>query len=64
MGRKGKCGPVASTFLHELVHECYWEDIYGTNLTDLQQEQEALQAECQLFGYNCACARNPKQCGY
>jgi RHS repeat-associated protein len=64
MGRKGKCGPVASTFLHELVHECYWEDIYGSNLTDLQQEQEALQAECQLFGYNCACARNPKQCGY
>lgn len=64
MGRKGPCGPVASTFLHELVHECYQEDLNGPNLTPLQQEQEAFSAECQMFGYGCACARDPKKCGY
>lgn len=64
MGRKGPCGPVASTFLHELVHECYQEDITGPLLTPLQQEQEAFNAECQMFGYGCACAKNPKLCGY
>jgi hypothetical protein len=64
MGRKGKCGPVASTLLHELVHECYANDLDGPQLTPLQQEQEAYQAECQLFGYGCACARDPKLCGY
>jgi RHS repeat-associated protein len=64
LGRKGKCGPVASTLLHELVHECYGGDLNGPLLTPLDQEREAYEAECQMFGYGCACARNPKQCGY
>jgi hypothetical protein len=63
-GRAGQCGPVASTLLHELVHVCYQADLNGLLLTPLQQEQEAFQAECELFGYGCACARDPKQCGY
>jgi hypothetical protein len=64
LGRKGKCGPVASTFLHELIHECYGDDLTGTMLTPLDQEREAFQSECQMFGYGCACAQDPKKCGY
>jgi len=65
LGRKGPCGPVASTLLHELVHVCYQSDNDNPNvLTDLQQEKEAWQAECQMFGYGCVCAQDPKKCGY
>jgi len=62
-GRKGPCGPVASTFLHEMVHICYNNDLSpNSNLSRLDQEREAYQAECDVFGYGCACARDPRKC--
>jgi RHS repeat-associated protein len=63
-GRKGRCGPVASTFLHEMVHICYENDLSGKPLSGLGKEKEAYQAECDVFGYGCACARDPRKCGY
>jgi RHS repeat-associated protein len=63
-GRKGPCGPVASTFLHEMVHICYNNDLASKPITSLEQEKEAFGAECEVFGFGCACARDPRKCGY
>jgi hypothetical protein len=59
-GRKGICGPVASSLVHELVHYCQFIDPAVQNFS----ESEAWGAECELFGTGCACARNPTLCGY
>jgi hypothetical protein len=53
-----------SMVLHEMVHVCYENDLAAPKLTPKQQEQEAFGIECQIFGVNCACARNPNKCGY
>jgi len=59
-GRKGSCGAVASTLVHELVHFCQWGDPNGQTIS----EKDAFCTECELFGTGCACCRNPKLCGY
>jgi RHS repeat-associated protein len=64
LGRKGPCGPVASTFLHEMVHVCYNNDLNSPPISGLDQEKETFGAECEVFGIGCACARDPKKCGY
>ncbi len=53
MGRKGPCGPLASTFLHEMIHLCYNLDLSTAPLPRSEQEKEAQQAECEVFGINC-----------
>jgi RHS repeat-associated protein len=58
------CGPVKTTIAHELVHVCYQNDLTGPGLSPIDQEKEAFGIECQLWGINCACARDPKKCGY
>jgi RHS repeat-associated protein len=65
-GRKGPCGPVASTLVHEMVHNCqlFWGDPNAPVIPRLAREGEAFSAECELFGTGCACARDPKKCGY
>ena len=65
-GRKGPCGPLASTFVHEMVHLCYnfSGDPNGPALNRIDQEKEAFSAECELFGTGCSCARDPRKCGY
>jgi len=60
----GACGPVKATIAHEMVHSCYENDLAGPNLNSIDQEKQAFGIECQLFGINCACARDPKKCGY
>ena len=60
----GGCGPVKATIAHEMVHSCYENDLSGPNLSSIDQEKQAFGLECQLFGINCACARDPKKCGY
>ncbi len=60
----GGCTGVKSTVAHEMVHSCYQNDMTGPKLSDMDQEKEAFGLECQLWGINCACARNPKLCGY
>jgi RHS repeat-associated protein len=52
-GRKGPCGPVASTFLHEMIHLCYNLDLTTAPMPRDEQENEAKQAECEVFGFNC-----------
>jgi RHS repeat-associated protein len=52
-GRKGPCGPVASTFLHEMIHLCYNLDLSAPKMSRSDQEKEAQDAECEVFGYNC-----------
>ena len=60
----GGCGPVKGTIAHEMVHSCYENDLAGSKLYPIDQEKEAFGIECQLWGINCACARDPKKCGY
>ena len=52
-GRKGPCGPLASTFLHEMIHLCYNLDLSAAPMPRSEQEKEAQQAECEVFGFNC-----------
>ncbi len=61
-GRKGACGPVAATLVHELVHNCYFRHLEWADLNRLEQEKEAYGVECELFGTGCGCARNPRLC--
>ena len=65
-GRKGPCGPLASTFVHEMVHNCqgFWGDPNAPVLGRIPAESEAFSAECELFGTSCICARDPRKCGY
>jgi RHS repeat-associated protein len=61
----GGCTGVKSTVAHEMVHSCYQNDLTpGSKVSDIDQEKEAFSLECQLWGIDCACARNPKLCGY
>jgi RHS repeat-associated protein len=60
----GGCGPLKATIVHEMVHICYENDVFGPPLSPTEQEKEAFGIECQLWGIDCACARNPKKCGY
>jgi RHS repeat-associated protein len=61
---KGSCKAAKSTVAHEMVHSCYNSDFAGPDLNLIDQEKEAFGIECQLFGLFCACAQNPKNCGY
>jgi len=65
-GRKGPCGPLASTLVHEMVHNCqiFWGDPNAPVLGRIPSEGEAFSAECELFGTGCGCARDPRKCGY
>ena len=58
----GGCPGAKSTLAHEMVHSCYQNDLSGPNLSNVDQEKEAYGIECQLFGIQCACARNPRLC--
>lgn len=58
----GGCPGVKATLAHEMVHACYQSGFNHPDLLGIDQEKEAFGIECQLWGINCACARNPTLC--
>jgi RHS repeat-associated protein len=59
----GGCPGAMFTLAHEMVHSCYQNDLGSpTNLSNFDQEKEAYGITCQLWGIQCACARNPRLC--